>query len=189
MRNKSASLGSKLLREPVISDSVRAGPPHSRRAFIRSAAAAGSVVLGSTLFGKAPASTKLRPRPNIVFFLGEGAVPNHFQGKSLMPLAAQQQITWREDWLYEYYEYPGYQNVKPCRGVRTERYKYIHYFTAPQEFELYDLKTDADELDNLYGDPKSAALTAKLAARLEELRRETNDHYEYVPTVPIDDHC
>jgi arylsulfatase A-like enzyme len=117
------------------------------------------------------------------------SIPNHFQGKSLMPLTAQQQITWREDWLYEYYEYPGYQNVKPCRGVRTERYKYIHYFTAPQEFELYDLKTDADELHNLYGDPKYAALTAKLAARLEELRRETNDHYEYVPTVPIDDQC
>lgn len=116
-------------------------------------------------------------------------VPNNFKGKSLMPLTAQQQITWREDWLYEYYEYPGYQNVKPCRGVRTERYKHIHYFTAPQEFELYDLKTDADELHNLYGDPKYAALTAKLAARLEELRRETNDHYEYVPTIPIDDQC
>jgi hypothetical protein len=39
----------------------------------------------------------------------------------------------------------------------------------------------------LYGDAKYVALTAKLAARLEELRRETNDHYEYVPTVPIHD--
>jgi arylsulfatase A-like enzyme len=115
------------------------------------------------------------------------ALPSHFQGKSLMPLTAQQQFAWREDWLYEYYEYPGYENVKPCRGVRTERYKYIHYFTEPQEFELYDLQTDPGEIRNLHGDPKYSALTAKLAARVEELRRETNDHYVYVPTVSPDD--
>ena len=113
-------------------------------------------------------------------------IPSHFQGKSLMLLTAQQQPTWREDWLYEYYEYPGYQNVKPCRGVRTKRYKYIHYFTEPQEFELYDLEIDPGEIHNLHGDPKYTALTAKLAARLEELRRETNDHYNYVPTVLLE---
>jgi arylsulfatase A-like enzyme len=71
--------------------------------------------------------------------------------------------------------------------VRTECYKYIHYFTEPQEFELYDLQTDPDEVHNLYGDPHYAGLTAKLARRLEELQRETNDHYVYVPTVPLDD--
>jgi arylsulfatase A-like enzyme len=119
--------------------------------------------------------------------LGGVPVPGHFQGKSLMPLAAQQRLAWREDWLYEYYEYPGDENVKPCRGVRTERHKYIHYFTEPQEFELYDLQSDPGEVHNLHGDPKYAALTAKLAARVEELRRETNDHYVYVPTVPLDD--
>jgi arylsulfatase A-like enzyme len=114
-------------------------------------------------------------------------IPHHFQGKSLMPLATQQHPAWREDWLYEYYEYPGYENVKPCRGVRTERYKFIHYFTDPQEFELYDLQTDPEEMRNLHGDPKYAALTKKLVARVEELRRETNDHYSYVPTVSPDD--
>jgi arylsulfatase A-like enzyme len=115
------------------------------------------------------------------------SIPRHFQGKSLVPLTAHQPPSWREDWLYEYYEYPGYENVKPCRGVRTERYKYIHYFTEPQEFELYDLQTDPEEMRNLHGDQKYALLTAKLAARMEELRRETNDHYSYVPTVSSDD--
>jgi hypothetical protein len=73
MRNKSASLGSKLHRQPVVRNSAHAGSPYTRRDFIRRAAATGSVVLGSALFGKASASTKLQPRPNIVFFLGEGA--------------------------------------------------------------------------------------------------------------------
>lgn len=110
-------------------------------------------------------------------------IPPAFEGKSVIPLLESKNIPWRTDWLYEYYEYPGYENIKPNRGVRTERYKYIHYFVDPQEFELYDLKTDPHEMHNLYGDPKYAELTKKLAARLEELRKETNDHYQYEPTV------
>jgi arylsulfatase A-like enzyme len=110
-------------------------------------------------------------------------VPDHFQGKSLMTLVANPSAPWRTDWLYEYYEYPGNEQVRPCRGVRTERYKYIHYFTAPEEFELYDLVADPAELHNLYGDPAQAARVRELSARLEELRRETGDHYVYRPTV------
>jgi arylsulfatase A-like enzyme len=75
MRDKSAFLAaaSERQRETVISDSLHAGPPHSRREFLRSAAATGAVVMGSALFGKTPASSTPEARPNIVFFLGEGA--------------------------------------------------------------------------------------------------------------------
>ena len=37
--------------------------------------------------------------------------------------------------------------------MRTERYKLIHYYEPPEEFELYDLKEDPGELHNLYGEP------------------------------------
>jgi arylsulfatase A-like enzyme len=109
--------------------------------------------------------------------------PAHFQGQSLMGLLADPQRPWRNDWLYEYYEYPGNQQIKPCRGVRTERYKYIHYFTAPEEFELYDLQQDPEELHNLHAEPAHAGLARELRARLEQLRRESGDHYVYQPTV------
>jgi hypothetical protein len=59
----------------------------------------------------------------------------------------------------------------------------IHYFSEPQEFELYDLKADAEELHNLHGDPAHAPLSRQLAARLEELRHETGDQYAYQSTV------
>jgi arylsulfatase A-like enzyme len=120
--------------------------------------------------------------PTLLDLIG-APVPEHFQGRSLMPLLSRPDMSWRSDWLYEYYEYPGNQNVRPCRGVRTERHKYIHYFTAPEEFELYDLGSDPDEMHNLHGDPAHAALVRTLAARLEQLRRETGDHYAYQPTV------
>lgn len=114
--------------------------------------------------------------------LAGAAAPAAFQGRSLMSLAANPAAQWRSDWLYEYYEYPGNEEVRPCRGVRTERYKYIHYFVAPEEFELYDLSSDPAEMHNLYGDAAHAELARTLAARLQQLRRETHDHYQYRPT-------
>jgi arylsulfatase A-like enzyme len=111
------------------------------------------------------------------------AVPSDMQGKSMLPLAeGQANVSWRKDWLYEYYEYPGFENVRPCRGVRTDRYKLIHFFIEPQEFELYDLQADPDERNNLYGKPQYEDLTAHLKQRLAALRAETHDTYQYKPT-------
>lgn len=109
--------------------------------------------------------------------------PATMQGRSFLPLAQGKAAPdWRKDWLYEYYEYPAYENVKPHRGVRTERYKLIHFFTEPEEFELYDLQADANEDHNLYGKPGMEAVTAQLKKRLEELRQETGDTYAYKPS-------
>ncbi len=111
------------------------------------------------------------------------AVPGEMQGKSMLPLAeGKPNVSWRKDWLYEYYEYPGFENVRPCRGVRTDRYKLIHFFIEPQEFELYDLKSDPNEKNNLYGKPGYEELTAHLKDRLTALRAETQDTYQYKPT-------
>jgi len=114
-------------------------------------------------------------------------IPPDMQGKSMLALAeGKTNVPWRNDWLYEYYEYPGFENVRPCRGVRTDRYKLIHFFIEPQEFELYDLKTDPEEMNNLYGKAGFAELTAMLKARLAALRAETNDTYEYKPSgIPL----
>jgi arylsulfatase A-like enzyme len=110
-------------------------------------------------------------------------VPKEMQGKSMLPPAeGKTNIPWRKDWLYEYYEYPGFENVRPCRGVRTDRYKFIHFFIEPEEFELYDLHTDPDEMSNLYGKQGYEELTARLKDRLAALRAETNDTYQYKPT-------
>jgi len=119
--------------------------------------------------------------PPTLLDLAKVPIPTAFQGKSLMPLVESGEVEWRKDWLYEYYEYPAYENIPPCRGVRTDRYKYIEYFTQ-NAYELYDLESDPDEMNNLYGNPKYEDLTRQLRSRLEELRRETNDHYVYVPT-------
>jgi arylsulfatase A-like enzyme len=105
-------------------------------------------------------------------------IPAWIQGQSLVPLLkGEEPMSWRKDWLYEYYEYPGPHNVRKNRGVRSEQFKLIHYYEDPQEFELYDLKEDPGELNNLYADPRYATLARDLRQRISELREETDDHY------------
>ena len=107
-------------------------------------------------------------------------IPERIEGRSLVSLLKGEEPTsWRRDWLYEYYEYPGPHNVPRNRGVRSEQYKLIHYYEAPEEFELYDLKEDPGELHNLYGDSRFATLVRDLRQRIHELREATDDHYEY----------
>jgi len=123
--------------------------------------------------------TNLDIAPTFLDLAGVG-IPSRMQGLSMVPfLKGDKPKTWRKDWLYEYYEYPGPHNVRKHRGVRTDRYKLIHYYEAPEEFEMYDLQQDAGELHNLYGDSRHASLASDLRNRIEELRRETDDHYVY----------
>lgn len=114
--------------------------------------------------------------------LAQVTVPAGLQGRSMLPIMQGKDVAWRKDWLYEYYEYPGYENVPPCRGIRTERFKLIDYFLDPEQFELYDLQTDPDEHTNLYGQAAYRDLAEQLKKRLQELREETGDHYEYKST-------
>jgi arylsulfatase A-like enzyme len=120
--------------------------------------------------------------PTLLEFAGI-EVPAAMHGRSLVPLLkGEQPENWRKDWLYEYYEYPQWEHVRPHRGVRTERYKLIHYHKLaafpelPEEFELYDLQKDPGELNNLHGKPGFAALTEQLLNRITELRKETGDN-------------
>lgn len=101
-------------------------------------------------------------------------IPEHMQGQSMLNLTEDKRKKWRDDWLYHYYEYPRPGFVQPHVGVRTERYKLIHYYVT-NAFELYDLQNDPGELHNLYGRPEHAAIQATLVARLAALQEELGE--------------
>jgi len=82
---------------------------------------------------------------------------------------------WRESWMYEYFEYPGPHCAPKGRGVRTSRYKLIHYIQKPVEFEFFDLEKDPAERKNLYRDPAYKDQVATLSAELERWRQVTKD--------------
>lgn len=109
-------------------------------------------------------------------------IPTHMQGKSVLPLAIREDPKFRQEWLYEYYEYPNPENVAVHRGIRTDQYKLIHYYKdEPEAFELYDLRSDPQETDNLYGKPEHAMIEKHLRERLQALQAGVPDRQERPP--------
>ena len=113
--------------------------------------------------------------PTFLDFAGVTA-PNDMQGRSLRPLlkgGAPQ--NWRTSMYYHYYEYPAVHMVKRHYGVRTRRYKLIHFYYDIDAWELYDLEKDPNELNNVYDNPAYADVVKELKAELERLRKEYKD--------------
>lgn len=103
-------------------------------------------------------------------------VPASMQGRSVKPLLqGQDPGDWRASFLYEYYEYPAVHCVRKNRGVRTKRYKLIHFWEEPQSYELFDLQADPGEVRNVANDPRYKNVFDELKGRLEQLRKETHD--------------
>ncbi|CAN5710324.1 sulfatase [soil metagenome] len=102
-------------------------------------------------------------------------MPSWMQGHSFLPLLEGHATNWRDAFLYEFYEYPAEHCARKHRGIRTERWKLIHFWEQPEEWELYDLETDPDEMRNLIGQRAQETRVRDLRHRLDALRRETAD--------------
>ena len=101
--------------------------------------------------------------------------PKDMQGFSLVPLLkGEAPKDWRKEVYYHYYEYPSVHMIPRHYGIRTKRYKLMHFYQFGNEWEMYDLKTDPDELTNIYGNKKVEKLQKSLTNRLKNLRK----HYE-----------
>ena len=97
------------------------------------------------------------------------------QGISMKPLLEGKEVPFRKSHYYQYYEYHGDRTtahmVRRHRGVATERYKLIHFYNL-DEWELFDLKTDPQEMKNRADDPELAEVRKELEAELERLASE-----------------
>jgi arylsulfatase A-like enzyme len=103
------------------------------------------------------------------------APPNEMQGKSLIPLFRNNNKNWRTSLYYHYYEFPSIHMVKRHYGIRTNQYKLIHFYYDIDEWELYDLNKDPDELTNVFNHPDYLSVQKKLLAKLKKLRRQYGD--------------
>ncbi|MFP6767044.1 MAG: sulfatase/phosphatase domain-containing protein, partial [Planctomycetaceae bacterium] len=102
-------------------------------------------------------------------------VPGDMQGQSLVPLLQGKSPKWRDSVYYHYFEFPSYHMVAKHFGIRTVRYKLIHFYQF-DEWEFYDLQQDPDELANRYTDPKYASTIASLKRDLTSLRTHYRDN-------------
>jgi arylsulfatase A-like enzyme len=98
--------------------------------------------------------------------------PSTVNGLSLLPLLKDAGATWRDDILFEHWptEAGIGSKIPEFYAVRTSEWKYVEYSTG--EKELYDLKNDPYELDNLAGQAQYAATEAELKIKLDALKTQ-----------------
>ncbi|MCX6910911.1 MAG: DUF4976 domain-containing protein, partial [Verrucomicrobia bacterium] len=102
--------------------------------------------------------------------------PASVQGRSLLPLLrGQSPPDWRHSIYYHYYD-PGH-GVQKHYGLRTERYTLACFYPV-NEWELFDLEKDPQQLHSIYDDPACSKTVADLKAELSRLRALYQDTEE-----------
>lgn len=108
-------------------------------------------------------------------------IPADIQGKSLLPIFNGRTPENRASSMYyHYYEFGPPHWAMPCYGIRTERYKLIYYYEINQ-WELFDLQKDPDEMDNLFIEEgmevrsEYKEVLDDLLSQLSKLRKEYKD--------------
>ena len=100
-------------------------------------------------------------------------IPEDMQGKPLRPLLENslEDDDFRNAIYYHYYDYPAFHMVKKHYGVRTDRYKLIHFYDDIDTWELYDLEKDPKEINNLIDDASYAEIENQLRNTLDSLQQ------------------
>ena len=114
-------------------------------------------------------------------------IPTDMQGRSMLPLLTGDATDWRNSIYYHYYEYPGIHAVKRHYGVRTDRYKLIHFYHDVDEWELYDLEEDPDEMKNIINAAAYSEVRETMMAELKKLQEQYGDSYDLAQEILTSD--
>jgi alpha-L-rhamnosidase len=109
------------------------------------------------------------------------AAPKNWQGKSLFPMVKGVSKSLNRDTVLLEHLWE-FDNIPPSEGVRTKNFKYFRYVNNKNWEELYDLKKDPKEINNLAKNPQYQAILAKMRENTEGLIQKYKDPFGGVPT-------
>ncbi|MCK4920544.1 MAG: sulfatase, partial [Bacteroidales bacterium] len=137
--------------------------------------------------------------PTIIDLAG-GTVPEYMQGESFKTIleTGKEPEGWKQATYYRYWMHMAHRHANPAHfGIRTKDYKLIFFYgifyketgvtknkegwgnkfdlKTPPAWELYDLKNDPHEMNNIYGQSEYAEITDDLKKQLKDLRFELNE--------------
>ncbi len=112
-------------------------------------------------------------------------IPKDIQGVSYLPLLkGQTPDSWRKSLYYHYQEYPAEHAVKRHYGIRTGRYKLMHFYHDIDQWEMYDLMNDPHEMQNIIDNPKYHNVRESLKKQLAELQEKYDDPIRFKYLIP-----
>ena len=96
------------------------------------------------------------------------------QGESLKGLldGSLNEVDFRDVAYYHYYDYPAFHMVKKHYGIRTERYKLMHFYDDIDTWELYDLDKDPKELYNAIDDSYYSQVLIMMHQKLDSVQKQ-----------------
>lgn len=107
--------------------------------------------------------------------------PNYMQGESMVKLfdGKSDSENWRDAFMFEYYVDDAYPYAGPnMLAIKSDRYKLVDAFLEDDIDELYDLKNDPGEMNNLINNPEYASIERDLRARLDSLKIKYNYNHD-----------
>lgn len=118
-------------------------------------------------------------------------IPENVQGRSFRSLLETgiEAEDWKQEAYYRYWMHMAHHDNPAHLGIRTKNYKLIYYYgcnydggyQTPPGWELYDLKNDPFETQNLYASSEHQAVVEQLKSRLADLRRRVGDDGSHFP--------
>ena len=134
--------------------------------------------------------------PTILDLAGVTDVPTDFQGRSFAGnLEGNTPADWPQATYYRYWMHMAHHDNPAHYGIRTQRYKLIFFYglaldaagakqqpTDPH-WELYDLKEDPLEMNNVYEEPIYQDVVKQLKNQLLQLKRQVGDTDEMYPEL------
>ena len=127
--------------------------------------------------------------PTFLDLAGGPQLAAEMQGRSFLGLLDGSRDEFKDAVYYHYYDFPAFHMVKRQYGVRTKRYKLIHFYDDIDQWEFYDLKKDPHELHNAIDDEDYVEVIAKMHKKLDSLQsyyEVTDKEFETTPKEQVD---
>lgn len=119
--------------------------------------------------------------PSTILDLAGLKMPASWHGKSLLPYVNSEKPTSERDTILIEHLWDT-KNIPPSEGLRTKDWKYFRYIEDKSVEELYNIKDDPNEINNLINEEKYADVLYNLRNKCEELISKYKDPHGGVPS-------